>query len=248
MRIYFEPQESSLCGQHCLNNLLQGQLFAASDLSDIALALDAQERAMGVSSSSFSHNVDESGNFSIQVIRTALKMYSIELLSWSSSDERMTDPLKEELGFIVNRQSHWFALRKLNGSWWNLNSTLERPQLISPVHLSALLSQLREDNCSVFIARGVPPPITDSAAGSSAGQYFDEHALLSGGAQIPSGVVPFSGVGHRLGGVGDSSASEDAELSRAIALSLGLVVDEETKRKAAKEEMRAKRLAALGMK
>ena len=251
MRIYFEPQESALCGQHCLNNLLQGHLFAASDLSDIALALDAQERAMGMTSgSSISHNVDESGNFSIQVIRTALKMYSIELLSWSSSDERLTDPLKEELGFIINRQSHWFALRKINGKWWNLNSTLERPQHISPLHLSALLSQLREENFFVFIARGNPPsvPVESSLGGSAAGRYFEEQSLLGEGGQKPSGLVPFSGMGHRLGGVDQTSSSEDADLSRAIALSLGVVVDEEAKRKSAKEEMRAKRLAALGMK
>lgn len=42
--IYHEKQESLLCGQHCLNNLLQGPYFSAADLSEIAHELDAKER------------------------------------------------------------------------------------------------------------------------------------------------------------------------------------------------------------
>lgn len=38
--VYHEKQESALCGQHCLNNLLQTAYFSAPDLSDIALELD----------------------------------------------------------------------------------------------------------------------------------------------------------------------------------------------------------------
>ena len=34
--IYHELQESQLCGQHCLNNLLQGPHFTAPDLAAIA--------------------------------------------------------------------------------------------------------------------------------------------------------------------------------------------------------------------
>ena len=44
MLIYHEKQESMLCGQHCLNNLLQGPYFSAMDLANIAHDLDARER------------------------------------------------------------------------------------------------------------------------------------------------------------------------------------------------------------
>lgn len=37
-------QEGSLCAQHCLNALLQGQYFSAVDLADIARQLDESER------------------------------------------------------------------------------------------------------------------------------------------------------------------------------------------------------------
>ena len=44
--VYHERQESALCGQHCLNNLLQGQYFSPADLAEIAQELDAMERQM----------------------------------------------------------------------------------------------------------------------------------------------------------------------------------------------------------
>jgi len=37
-------QEGSLCAQHCLNALLQGNYFTAVDLADIAKQLDESER------------------------------------------------------------------------------------------------------------------------------------------------------------------------------------------------------------
>jgi ataxin-3 len=56
--IFHETQEGLLCGQHCLNNLLQQSLFTAVDLSDIAIQLDTQEReiyANGSRRSGISH-------------------------------------------------------------------------------------------------------------------------------------------------------------------------------------------------
>ena len=44
--VYFHfQQEGSLCAQHCLNALLQGQYFTAVDLAEIARQLDETERA-----------------------------------------------------------------------------------------------------------------------------------------------------------------------------------------------------------
>ena len=50
MAIYHEKQFSSMCGQHCLNNLLQlGPYFGASDLANTAATLDAHERSLMLS-------------------------------------------------------------------------------------------------------------------------------------------------------------------------------------------------------
>uniref|UniRef100_A0A224YSN2 ubiquitinyl hydrolase 1 n=1 Tax=Rhipicephalus zambeziensis TaxID=60191 RepID=A0A224YSN2_9ACAR len=43
-RIFHEKQEGSLCAQHCLNGLLQGEYFTAVDLATIAQQIDEQER------------------------------------------------------------------------------------------------------------------------------------------------------------------------------------------------------------
>lgn len=56
--IYHEKQEpdSSLCAQHCLNNLVQEQIWTAADLADLARQLDQREqqarRGGGAASSS----------------------------------------------------------------------------------------------------------------------------------------------------------------------------------------------------
>ncbi|OWK08821.1 hypothetical protein Celaphus_00015486 [Cervus elaphus hippelaphus] len=71
-------QEGSLCAQHCLNNLLQGEYFSPVELSSIAHQLDEEERMRmaegGVTSEDYrtflqqpSGNMDDSGFFSIQV-------------------------------------------------------------------------------------------------------------------------------------------------------------------------------------
>lgn len=40
--------------------------------------------------------------------------------------------LPNEQGFICNSSSHWFTIRRVNGTWYNLNSTNKRmPEIIS---------------------------------------------------------------------------------------------------------------------
>ena len=84
--IYHEKQESALCGVHCLNNLLQGSYFNASDLAEIAQDIDASEKSLmleaGHSSEDFlrfmaedSGNVADTGFFSVQVSSTFLKFF-----------------------------------------------------------------------------------------------------------------------------------------------------------------------------
>ena len=71
--VFHEQQEAALCGQHCLNNLLQGTYYTANDLAEIALELDRIESAITGASDGTSSNVDDSGNFSLHVLYEALK-------------------------------------------------------------------------------------------------------------------------------------------------------------------------------
>ncbi|GJQ87987.1 hypothetical protein Trydic_g12913 [Trypoxylus dichotomus] len=98
--IFHEKQEGSLCAQHCLNSLLQGPYFTPVELSSLAEKMDEAERLRmaecGEESDEYkrflqqpSGNMDDSGYFSVQVISSALEVWGLELVPYSSTDERV---------------------------------------------------------------------------------------------------------------------------------------------------------------
>nr|XP_003920363.1 ataxin-3-like protein isoform X1 [Saimiri boliviensis boliviensis] len=116
--IFHEKQEGSLCAQHCLNNLFQGEYFSPVELASIAHQLDEEERMRmaegGVTSEDYraflqqpSGNMDDTGFFSIQ--------------------------------------------------WFNLDSLLEGPELISDTYLALFLRKLQKEGYSVFVVKGDLP-------------------------------------------------------------------------------------------
>ena len=232
--IYHELQDYLLCGQHCLNNLLQGGYFTAPDLASIAEALDLQERQHmfegGVDNPEYikflaegSGNVDDSGNFSYQVLSNALQnSHDVSLVPWAKVDNSHIahDPTQEE-GYIVNRSQHWFAIRKICGIWWNLNSTIDRPEKISDFYLSAFLSQLHADGYSVFIASGkLPESAREKGLGiGGTGNWYRSSELLNPASSVHSSAAsavpvaspsPFSGPGRRLDGLDLSSSKRSS--------------------------------------
>ena len=106
----------------------------------------------------YTGNVDQTGNFSFEVLRTALqRICDVDLISWTGDEGRnIIDPTKEQ-AFIINREHHWFTIRKIKNNWWNLDSLLEKPAHISPFYLTALLGQFRDEEFSVFIVHGDLP-------------------------------------------------------------------------------------------
>uniref|UniRef100_A0A8C5MU89 ubiquitinyl hydrolase 1 n=1 Tax=Leptobrachium leishanense TaxID=445787 RepID=A0A8C5MU89_9ANUR len=167
--IFHEKQEGSLCAQHCLNNLLQGEYFSPVELSSIAMQLDEQERMRmaegGMTSEDYrvfmqqpSGNMDDSGFFSIQVISDALRVWGLELILFNSPEYQMLgiDPINEK-AFICNYKEHWFTVRKLGKQWFNLNSLLTDPELISDTYLALFLAQLQQEGYSIFVVKGDLP-------------------------------------------------------------------------------------------
>lgn len=169
--IFHEKQVGSLCAQHCLNSLLQGDFFTAIDLAEIARQLDQQERQhmaeSGVVSRDFqeflkqeSSNYDDSGFFSIQVIQKALESFGLELIPFKSknqiAEEARINPNLQQ-AFICNFKEHWFTIRKFGGHWFNLNSVFARPQYVTNTYLSILLAQLANDGYSIFVVNGNIP-------------------------------------------------------------------------------------------
>ncbi|GFH56479.1 Josephin-domain-containing protein [Chaetoceros tenuissimus] len=161
--IYHERQESLLCGQHSLNNLLQQQAFSPDQLAEIAHQLDQLELNYmakgdgGVNSKDYlkrlqegSYNIDPSGNFSIEVLKSALlSRFNMNLVN-SLNEEIRNKEITNWKGFILNKQSHWFTIRKISQRFWNLNSILEKPEQISHFQLASFVEQMRKEGYSVF--------------------------------------------------------------------------------------------------
>ncbi|CAG2258030.1 ATXN3 [Mytilus edulis] len=169
--IFHEQQEGSLCAQHCLNALIQGQYFSPVDLAEIAQQLDESEREQmavgGIQTEEYkrfmeqpSNNFDDSGFFSIQVIEKGLSVWGLHLLPYNSQDPiaatARTNPV-EMNAYICNFREHWLAIRKLGYQWFNLNSLLTGPELISDTYLSLFLTQLQQEGYSIFIITGNLP-------------------------------------------------------------------------------------------
>jgi hypothetical protein len=122
-------------------------------------------------------------------------------------------PFRSENAFVCNLDSHWFAIRKLHGRWFNLDSMLAKPEVsvhnldvavallidrlrvfsqeITPFHLTVFLAQLRNDGYSIFVVRGtLPEPMRDS----SMGKREDWHPL---GTLLAAAAVPSSNTRRR---------------------------------------------------
>uniref|UniRef100_A0A8C9Z3F2 ubiquitinyl hydrolase 1 n=1 Tax=Sander lucioperca TaxID=283035 RepID=A0A8C9Z3F2_SANLU len=140
--IFHEKQEGSLCAQHCLNNLLQGEYFTPVDLSSIAHQLDEEERMRMAEGGMAS---EEYRTF-LQVISNALSVWGLELILFNSREYQslMINPINEK-AFICNYKEHWFTIRKLGQQWFNLNSLLTGPELISDTYLALFLAQLQQE-------------------------------------------------------------------------------------------------------
>ena len=264
--IYHERQQSALCGQHCLNNLLQGPYFTEIDLAEIAQALDQKELALmmegGVDAETRkfmaqgSQNVADDGNFSIQVLAEALRnSHNLTLEDTRRPENRavITKPHWEN-GFILNRSSHWYTVRKINGTWWQINSVKQLPEQLTESHLSATLAQLVAENWTVFVVRGdMPTPMHPNSGAGLASNWVDTARPAADRLESPDGsafrngaepkkpsFVAFTGSGQTLGGSSTAAAappnntgnmSEEEQLALALAMSGDLALKERLERR-----------------
>jgi len=113
-----------------------------------------------------SGNVDPQGNFSIEVLRAALRSrYDLDLPNVKAKriSESLADVTEME-GFICNKSDHWFAIRMINGRFWNLNSMEERPQIISHFKLATEIAGYQNSGYTVFCVLDGLPPACNTAA------------------------------------------------------------------------------------
>jgi len=247
--IFHEQQEGSLCAQHCLNSLLQGQFYSAVDLAELATELDTMERVrmgeMGEDSPEYqrfiqqpSSNMDDSGFFSVQVISRALSVWGLELVPLNSSNPaavRAKTSAISASAYICNYREHWFTIRRLGSQWFNLNSLLEGPELVSNTYLGEFLAQLQQEGYDIFLVTGQLPecdadlvlqavPAVQGAPPRLLGDVASSGASISGAGKSR---VTWGGQGQsvdrRGGETGTSSSAardEAAEIEAAMLMSL----------------------------
>eukprot|EP01071_Lankesteria_metandrocarpae_P012489 Lankesteria_metandrocarpae@DN596_c0_g1_i1.p1 len=159
--VFWEKQGADrMCGLHCLNALLQGPYFDESDLSDVALKLDALEQSLLSKEGTVelvkrnSHNVSADGFFSVSVIEQCLKDYGIWLvpINKPAVANSVLEPSKEE-AFLCHLHDHWLAIRKVGEEWYNLDSLKPAPTVVSEFHLSAFLQGMQHEGFSIFVIR-----------------------------------------------------------------------------------------------
>ena len=157
--VYFEKQsDDRLCGLHCLNNLLQGPYLDIITLSEIGIQLDKIEQELtGVHSQ---NNVDNDGNFGIQVLQKALGMYGVtlDLLKKRQAINYIEQGANNVEALIFNSSTHWYSIRRINGIWFNLNSTNSAPgpEIISDFYLSAFIQGAEDIGYTNFLVKNLP--------------------------------------------------------------------------------------------
>ena len=119
--------------------------------------------------------MDDSGFFSVQVISKALSVWGLDLLPLSSSNPEAVRAKNSAISanaYICNfrynlaitfeqcsghthiYREHWFTIRRLGSQWFNLNSLLEGPELVSNTYLGEFLAQLQHEGYSIFLITG----------------------------------------------------------------------------------------------
>lgn len=221
--IYHERQEALLCGQHALNNLAQSDVFTAQQLAEIAQQLDemelsvwAQNNEGGRNSKDYqarlaegSHHVDRAGNFSIEVLKAALQqVYGLSLPHLSQQDVLSGKDITETQCFLCHKSDHWFAIRKIGGRYWNLNSTLERPVPISHFQLATEITNQTNEGYTIFcVPAGLPEGGVKTAVSNPHANWHRMSDLLQGKSTQSDPWEKLTSTGMRLDGRSTASGS-----------------------------------------
>jgi len=193
--IYHEKQVPNLCGMHAVNNLLQSAVFTRSELDRVGQQLDQQERSMGMTFNPGEGNYRGDGFYNVTVLQKALQSKGFQMDPIVCGDWKK-DAVKHagEVGFIFNKDEHWFCYRRFHEEWFLLNSTQHRPVHFLGRELGSAVNFAVGDGWGVYSVRGNFPPCP--LEGNE--KLLNEAVQGSGGTNAV--VIKFGGAGHTLGG------------------------------------------------
>eukprot|EP00419_Tripos_fusus_P056284 CAMPEP_0172812828 /NCGR_PEP_ID=MMETSP1075-20121228/10278_1 /TAXON_ID=2916 /ORGANISM="Ceratium fusus, Strain PA161109" /LENGTH=484 /DNA_ID=CAMNT_0013652427 /DNA_START=44 /DNA_END=1495 /DNA_ORIENTATION=+ len=197
--VYHERQLASLCGVHCVNNLLQGPRFGPGDFAEIGVRFDRREKRLLGNRAATTENCDagaDGGNFSIQVLRVALARAGFKVVPAMHPDGQemlQRDPARAVGAYLVQQRGHWLALRATDICWWDLDSLLPEPKPLEETVLTQRVWELLCDEGNLFLVCGgtLPAPLPPQGAVLKVGgdrgdcqkqsesNWYDAMALLS---------------------------------------------------------------------
>jgi len=138
--IYHEKQHLQFCAVHALNNLFQNGSFChKQNLDDVCMELDSS-KWMNPHRSSL-----QIGNYDINVISVFLQKYNYNVLWFDKRRSASVINTNHTKGFLINSVSpwnvlgmklnisyfkHWYAITKINDTFFNLDSKLNEPKEI----------------------------------------------------------------------------------------------------------------------
>ena len=101
--------------------MAQSTDFTVREMQAIATRLDEEERALGLEERG---NANIWGDYNIQVLEEAVGRRDHKLVRCGPTLS-IADAINNGEPILVNHHSHWRALRREQGQWWDLDSCLE---------------------------------------------------------------------------------------------------------------------------
>lgn len=148
--------------------------------------------------------------------------------------------ISSQKAYICNLQEHWFTMRKIGTQWFNLNSLLSGPELISDTYLSLFLTQLQQEGYSIFIVTGIFPDCTaDAVLATTKVTQASKPRLLSEAKKTAKPGEKFEKVAETRGADGFTD-DERRQMEVAIQMSLSSNAQDEQK------QLEAAMAASLG--
>ena len=212
--IYFERQGADRrCGVHCVNALLQGPYFSDYEFNKFGAVLDKAESALLSKQSAAFENADATGYFSIGVLEMSLNSLGKCELYRVTRQAAATIATETE-AFVFNHKDHWFAVRKLLGQWWNLDSLKTCPRPVGDLEISAFVrSAIEGGTGGVFAVRGKLPWINQE------GKRLGGHQRYWGVESIKSALAEEEKSGKPSTTTAASQKTDFSKLSGGVSLS-----------------------------
>lgn len=216
--IYHEKQVAAMCAVHCVNNMLQGPVFQYADFGRVAQQLEREEaRLLGGTGMNDGGQMRADGFFNVQVIQHVLtsRGFLIENCAGSEGLHANMDAAKET-AFILNKNEHWFALRRIGAEWFDLNSCIKVPQHFNSADVRWHVGDAVKQGYTVFVVRGPFPPCDLE---NDAKKLVE---AVQGCGRPGQGYSLFAGGGQSIGGTtGNSAQMTPAEMRAARLARLG---------------------------